>query len=85
MQMNSHELAGGNYSPEQNSECLHEQAEACKVFTDERAHLNETIDTSFLSLPEHAQFYLSEHCATNQIRQIAAQEAAFLLLSLIHI
>jgi len=77
--MNSHELAGGNHSPEQNSECLHEQAEACKVFIEERANLNEKIDTSFLSLPEHAQAYLSEHCATNQIRQIAAQEATQLL------
>jgi len=43
--MNSHELAGGNHSPEKNSECLHEQAEACKIFTEERAILNEKIDT----------------------------------------
>jgi len=77
--MNSGELAGGNNTPEKNSECLHEQAEACKAFAEERVSLNETIDTSFLSLPEQAQSYLSEHCATNQVTQIAAQEAAKLL------
>jgi len=77
--MNSNELAGANNTLERNSECLNEQAEACKAFAEERVNLNETIDTSFLSLPQHVQFYLSKYCATNQITQIAAQEAVKLL------
>jgi len=77
--MNSHELAGGNNTSEKKSECLYEHAEACKAFAEERINLSESIDTSFLSLPKHAQSYLSEHCATNQITLIAAQEATKLL------
>ena len=77
--MNSHELAGGNNAPENNSECLNAQAEACKASTEERVNLNETIDTSFLSLPEHAESYLRENCKSSTHMSLAAHEAALLL------
>lgn len=77
--MSSTELVGGKSSLEQNSACLNEQAEACKAFTNERVHLNGTIDTSFLTLPEHAQDYLRDKCKTPTHLTLAAREAAKLV------
>jgi len=77
--MSSTELAGGSHSPEQNPECLKEQTEACKGFKQEQVSLHETIDTSFLSLPEHAQSYLRENCQSATHMSLAAREAALLL------
>lgn len=77
--MSSTELAGGKNFPEQNSICLHEQAEACEAFANERISLNETIDTSFLSLPEHAQSYLRKNCHSPAHISLAAHEVLLLL------
>lgn len=77
--MASPEMAGSKQTSERNSEYSLEQAKARQAFTQERANLNESIDTSLLDLPEHAQAYLKANCESPYHLSLAAHEAALLL------
>ncbi len=79
--MNSYELAGGERSPESNADYLQEKSDALEASTQERVSLSDSVDTSLLSLPEHAQDYLRDKCNSSLHLSMAAHEAAKLLIT----